>query len=105
MIEKRKPYRNKKIRQSARGEYCSMMLSCCNGNPETVVFAHSNYSEDGKGAGQKADDIFGAYMCSACHDAYDHRNNLFPNDEEMRDNFHRAMKRTWRRMIDKGVLK
>ncbi len=98
MNPKRQPYRNKKIRESAKGKACQIQGPNCNGNPETVVWCHSNMYEDGKGGSQKADDIFGAYGCFACHADYDaHRIS--------QEDFHRAMKRSWRIMIDTGVIK
>ena len=61
-----------KIRQSARGEECTLMLpGICNFDPETVVWAHSNRSQDGKGAGLKSEDDKGAYACFCCHAVYD----------------------------------
>jgi hypothetical protein len=102
MYGKRESYRNKKILQSAKDEQCTMRTTFCNQNPQTVVAAHSNWSEDGKGMGIKADDCFIAYCCSGCHSALDQ--GLIPNDEA-RDLFHRAMKLTWRRLLDKGILK
>ena len=57
--------RSKKIRQSARGESCSLRITgVCNHNPETVVFAHVNAN---KGIGSKGHDIHGFYSCSSCH--------------------------------------
>ena len=69
-----KPSRPKtsKIRQSARGEDCTINLEgVCNYNPETVVWAHSNDQKHGKGMGLKANDEWGAYACYACHAVYD----------------------------------
>lgn len=97
---KRQPYRNKKILNAARGEQCTIGSPECNGNPETTIAAHSNYYEDGKGKGLKADDCFVAFACSSCHRWLDEG-----TDPMRRDLFHRGMKRTWRRILDKGVLK
>lgn len=97
----------KKIRDSARGEDCAFRIDgVCNHNSETTVWAHSNMHEDGKGMGQKADDIFGAYACSACHEWYDggYVRQGFTSDF-VADLFHRAMKRSWRRLIEKEVLR
>lgn len=99
---KREPYRNKKILQSARGQECTMNSPNCNHDPSTVVFCHSNYQSDGKGAGVKADDCFGFFGCSGCHHWYD---ELYWNKEEKFEYFHRAMKRTWRKLLDMEVLK
>ncbi len=55
------------IRASARGEQCTLRFPCCNFNPETTVWCHSNSHKDGKGAGLKARDEEGCYGCFACH--------------------------------------
>ena len=101
MLSKRNPYRNKKIRQSAKGEECTMNSPVCNFNPETTVFCHLNESFAGKGIGQKADDCAGFYGCSDCHAAYD-QNRLPPESGYFY--LLRAYTRTIRRLIDKGVL-
>jgi hypothetical protein len=44
----------------------------CNHNSETVVLAHIRLSGV-SGMGIKADDLLGAWACSACHDAIDRR--------------------------------
>jgi hypothetical protein len=44
----------------------------CNHNSETVVLAHIRLSGV-SGMGIKADDLLGAWACSACHDAVDRR--------------------------------
>jgi|SRR6478752_4093450 len=55
------------IRKSARLQECTLRFPCCNFDPETTVWCHSNHSRDGKGAGLKARDEEGCYGCSACH--------------------------------------
>lgn len=114
-LTKRKSYRNPKILQSARGQECTVQSPFCINDPETTIAAHSNYMEDGKGRGQKADDIYICFSCGPCHDWLDGRINLnkltnFPGvvedeNRERRDYFHRAMKKTWRILIDEGILK
>ena len=44
----------------------------CNHNSETTVLAHIRLSGV-SGMGMKADDLLGAWACSACHDAIDRR--------------------------------
>jgi hypothetical protein len=63
------------LRKEAQGRECQIRIpSICNGNPETVVLAHLNNKRlFGVGTGQKVPDIFGAWACSACHDAVDGR--------------------------------
>lgn len=48
-----------------------MIPGVCNHNSETVVWAHSNHYEHGKGLGRKADDKYGCYACSSCHAVLD----------------------------------
>jgi len=55
------------IRKSAKGQECTLRFPCCNFDPETTVWAHSNRIQDGKGMGAKARDEEGCYACSACH--------------------------------------
>ena len=101
---KRKPYRNKKITESARGQSCTLNFEGCKNDRETVVFCHSPFEEDGKGAGQKADDIFGCYGCVHCHDILDGRVLVGLMAVDKRDIFHRAMKRTIRKLLEAGVI-
>lgn len=64
-------------RKLARGRDCQVRLpDVCNGNPETTVLAH--YRLIGQsGMGIKSDDLaFGAWACSACHDAIDRRAHM-----------------------------
>ena len=95
--------RLKKIRDSARGQDCTVQSPFCNHNPETVVFAH--YGEPGeKGMGLKPDDTSGAYACSGCHDYLDGRSH--PTEAYIkRDYWFKAMRRTWKLLVENGVLK
>lgn len=69
---KRAARENHAIRQSARGEACTMQIpGVCNRNPETVVWCHENSFSAGKGMGIKARCEFGAYGCAACHAVLD----------------------------------
>jgi len=65
-------YRNKKLIESAKHEDC---VSC--GNPNSCC-AHSNLYIHGKGRGQKAHDLFVAYLCLNCHDWFDGRSKNEP---------------------------
>ena len=71
---KLKMYRNKKLTNSAKNEAC---VSCC-ANDGTIVWAHSNRYLHGKGRGQKAHDLFGAYLCHNCHKWFDGDNTHIP---------------------------
>lgn len=92
-----------KITESARGEDCQIRLvSICNHDPATVVFCHAS----GGGMGMKAPDSEGAYGCSACHDAVDHR-VLAPKVRpwwEIELDFLNAQRRTRAILIEKGLL-
>jgi len=93
-----------KLRDSARGEDCTLQIHpYCNGNPETTVLCHL---PSGSGMGQKSPDWFAVYGCSSCHDIIDGRKNtkaMFLNTIEFCE--HRALFRTWNRMLEKGLIK
>ncbi len=100
--------RSNKIRNSSHGESCTLMIpGICNGNRETVVFAH----RPGGGMGLKGNDLFGAYACSACHDEIDGRTNKLIWGELGKwrsvgksEYWLRAQDRTQLRLIEKGIL-
>ena len=103
MLTKRSPFRSKAITQAANGEACTV----CGRNDGTTVFCHLNESWAGKGMGQKADDFAGFFGCSFCHDCYDRR---IPESAgfamaHSEGNIMRAMYRTWRRLLDRGILR
>jgi len=115
---KRKPYRNPKILKACHDPHntCQVQLPGCQGSPTEP--AHSNRSDDGKGASQKACDIFVAVSCRHCHDVLDGRDycppvSLPPNKinqkimscTELQWYHDRAIKRTIRIMLDRGVIK
>jgi hypothetical protein len=63
------------LRKQARGRGCTVRLpGVCNHNSETVVLAHIRMAGV-SGMGMKADDLLGAWACSACHDAIDRRSH------------------------------
>lgn len=69
-----------KATKAARGQTCQVRApGICNWNPETVVFAHAPI---GAGMGQKSNldsegkAPWGAFACSACHDALDGRTQI-----------------------------
>lgn len=91
-------YRNRKILDAAKGQPCMR----CGKEDGTTVAAHSNYQEDGKGMGKKADDLFVAFLCADCHRWMDEGRATY---DAKREDFHRAMKKTLRLLLDMGVLK
>ena len=101
MFEKRRPFRSRVLRQSARGADCMFRVPdvCTNRN---VVLAHSNYAEDGKAMGQKADDFLAALACESCHRWFDE--SVTAGVSYKRDMFHRALKRTLRWWFDNNLI-
>ena len=93
-----------KLRDSARGEDCTLQIHpYCNGNPETTVLCHL---PSGSGMGQKSPDWFAVYACSSCHDVIDGRSRH--NDIDNIDILYygrQALFRTWDRMLEKGLIK
>lgn len=63
------------LRQSARGQNCTLRLPCCNHDPATTVLAHIRFF-GWAGVAQKPADFLGVYACSDCHDAIDGRGNV-----------------------------
>lgn len=60
-------YRNRRLLDLAEGQACVM----CGTQDGTVVPAHSNLSEHGKGMGIKADDSMVMWLCHRCHSRLD----------------------------------
>lgn len=97
--------RSKAIRSSARGESCTVMSPVCNGNPETVVWAHSPFKAiHGGGMSLKPHDIHGCYACSACHDWIDGRLGFDFHEGEQMHAFMAGNARSLVRLIDKGIV-
>lgn len=95
---KHEPYRNRKILDAANGQHCQM----CGIKDGTVVAAHSNASEHGKGKGEKAEDCYIMFACNKCHHWYDFAPE--PAAEKQKA-FERAMYKTWRLLLELGILK
>jgi len=89
-----------KLRQSARGEECTFQIAgICSHDAERTVLAHIR--DESKGMGNKADDWSAAFACDKCHEAIDqHR---LPVEEE-RFYCLRALQRTWRRWVARGLI-
>lgn len=108
MFPKEPRIRMPKVLAAARGEACTMRIpGVCNGDPSTVVAAHGHRHA---GMGQKPDDIFVAFACSACHDEYDGRTCYLPSasdpmwmDKEIY--WRQGHEMTLLRLLRKGVLK
>ena len=92
--------KSKKLRDSARGENCTLRLPGCLFQNETVVLAHAP-GTGMKGIGAKVPDIFSMYACHHCHDVIDGRQR---GEWEYRD-IVRAMAETQIRFMEKGLLR
>lgn len=92
--------KSKKIRDSARGEDCSLRLGVCSSN-ETVVLCHIGRN---RGVGIKCSDQFSVYACSNCHDIIDGRVKSEFTKYELSHEKLRALEETQGKLIDKGLL-
>jgi len=92
-----------KLRNEARGRECQVSIpGVCSGNPETVVLAHLRMAGL-TGFGMKANDLFGAWCCSDCHDVIDRRNRAV--DAEYAHTLHlEGIIRTQAILIQEGKL-
>ena len=100
-LQKSKPVHSKKIRDSARGEYCTMISPRCSGDPAKVALRHSNLLEHGKGRGIKASDLEAFYGCTECEDWF-----TDPDvPRETRYNYYKfAKNNTHIRLKEKGLI-
>lgn len=92
------------LRQSAEQELCTLQIvGVCRHDRDTTVLAH--LPDESGGISRKSDDISAAYACDTCHAVIDGR-RPWPEDEKPhRERYlRRAMVRTWRRMLETGVL-
>lgn len=94
---------SKHIRESARGEACTLNIArVCNYNNETTVLAH--LPDESNGMGTKADDISACYACGDCHQLIDSPGDPRLTSEDREWYMRRAMVRTWRRLLEKGIV-
>jgi len=87
--------KSKKIRDSARGEDCTLRVSPYCQDGETVVFCHLNTNF--RGMGLKSPDLFGVYACAQCHSLLD------KSQVEYKDQL-RGLTETQMKLYDKGLL-
>ena len=80
--------RSRLLRRLASGKACVM----CGIQDGTIVLAHSNLLEHGKGFSQKSSDLMGAWLCAECHYEYDQGKNM--SKAEKRDFILTAICRT-----------
>jgi hypothetical protein len=70
-IAKEAPVRSAKLRQSAKGEDCTVRIPGCPSDPAMTIWSHYRGSAGGKGGAIKSTDIAGAYACTYCDAVYD----------------------------------
>lgn len=100
---RRDPLRSKALREAARGEECTLTIfGVCLGGTETTVLAHLHDETFGKG--QKADDTSAVFACHGCHDEIDGRTRK-TNGADLTWYKLRALQRTIRRLVERGILK
>ena len=101
MNQRQSPIRSKAIRDASRGEECTLQIfGVCVGGTETTVLAHLHDEQFGKS--MKANDSSGVFACFGCHDEIDGRTRKTAG-EDLTWYKLRALQRTVRRLIEKGV--
>lgn len=86
------------LRKLAKGQRCQVrIVGICNFNPETTVLAHLRMAGI-TGAGMKANDLLGAWCCSACHSATE-------SNPKFRKEFLEGVARTQNELVKMGVVK
>lgn len=91
-------FRSRKLLDLARDRAC-VWCGCDDG---TIVAAHSNLMEHGKGKGLKAHDGMMAWLCYRCHSEYDQGSQM--SREEKRDFILTAICKTYMRMWDQELI-
>lgn len=89
-----------KIRESARGEDCSLRLTNCS-STQTTVLCHIGKH---KGMAVKCGDHFAVYGCSNCHDIIDGRVKSEFSKVELQAEKLRALEETQSKLISKGLI-
>src|SRR5690606_33161017 len=87
------------IRNSARGQTCTVRWHGCDYGTETTVFAHLPVGM--KGVSTKTPDPFGVHACNNCHDCIDERNG---RERPPASELLRALAETQMRLFESGVL-
>ncbi|MDD5189414.1 MAG: hypothetical protein PHE50_00045 [Dehalococcoidales bacterium] len=86
---------------AAEGEVCTW--PGCGADDRTIVAAHCNEQNAGRGIGKKSHDLFIAFLCNTHHYEYDYGKHLTREAKSI--NFNAAMKKTWLRLYKKGLIK
>ena len=100
-------YRNSRLLELAEDKHCMN----CGAHDGTVVAAHSNLQEHGRGHAHQAHDCFHAWLCWRCHSWLDH-GAVSPDPSgvyqatkaDKAEMFRRAMDRTQRYQWENGMI-
>jgi hypothetical protein len=102
-----KPLRSQAIKDSARGEVCTIRIPGCLGSLEGAVIAsHHRGSAAGKGLATKSSDAAVAYGCTYCDAVYDGQRPRPPGwtQQDVELAWHEGHMRTLVRLREKGLL-
>lgn len=91
-------HRDTKLLKLAKDQSCVN----CGADDGTVVWAHSNMLEHGKGRGLKAHDAMGMFLCHTCHSQLDQGTSM--TREEKREFTYRNICRTHLKLWDAGLV-
>lgn len=91
-------FRSKKLLDLARGQAC-VMCGCDDG---TIVSAHSNLLEHGKGRGLKAHDGMISWLCMRCHTELDQGTGM--SKQERREFILESICKTYMEMWNKDLI-
>ena len=100
-------YRNRALLDLAKDKPCAN----CYAQDDTVVAAHSNMQEHGRGHAHQSHDCYVAWLCVRCHHWLDHGSTVDPTGiyeatrQAKAEMFRRAMDRTWRFMWERELVK
>ena len=97
---KRQACVSKRVRELARGKFCTLRLMGCDGGGDTTVHAHIRRF-GWAGMNQKPHDFLGVHACANCHDMLDSRSASAPIGD---DDILRALGETLSRLYAAGLL-
>lgn len=106
-MQKYDAFRSRRLLDSARGQSCQN----CDADDGTIVAAHSNSAEHGKGKSIKAADCFVAYLCFRCHGWLDQGTGADPtgiwsdSEGDKKEMWRKANDRTLHLMFKQGIVK
>lgn len=95
------------IRDSAKGEACTVRIEGCPSDPTKTIWSHYRGSAGGKAMGIKSFDLAGAYACTYCDAVYDGQQQRPAgwSKEDVDLAWHDGHIRSLVRLAQKGLLK